>query len=380
MGNLLKQMLINDNLRRRPSSGKLKTVKKEEHKLLLLGTGESGKSTIFLQLKQLISQDEIPVSDYDNIIPYLLITNTIVFIKKCQELYPDEPFENKESLEIVKSFECLENTFQSTDLELHDSFNYDNDLHQKLVSLWKDKKFLDTFYLYRYDKHVFIQNLEKFTPRYKFSFEDIINCRKKTLGIVNFEFNIKNFAFNLVDVGGQQNERKKWKNCFKDVSILIYVASLSDYDQNCYEDSTKNRMLESLEVFEQSINGEWFRDTPIILILNKKDVLEKKMKDKNGLKDTFSDYEGGQNFENAIEFIKQKFRKADQKKDLDRMSIHLLQATDLGNVQKFYDEIEKTLLYWVDQAVKENSTSLSNKRLSKTNSLSSDLSNNSEKK
>ena len=65
-------------------------------------------------------------------------------------------------------------------------------------------------------------------------------------------------GFNLVDVGGQQNERRKWKKCFADVSILIYVASLSDYDQNCYEDSKKNRMLESLEVFESTINGNFF--------------------------------------------------------------------------------------------------------------------------
>ena len=38
--------------------------------------------------------------------------------------------------------------------------------------------------------------------------------------------------------------------------------------------------------------------------MNKKDVLEKKLKQNNGLKDTFSEYEGGQDSEKAIDFIK----------------------------------------------------------------------------
>jgi GTPase SAR1 family protein len=44
-GNLFRQMIAND-LKKKVSSDHLKVVEKEEYKLLLLGTGESGKSVL----------------------------------------------------------------------------------------------------------------------------------------------------------------------------------------------------------------------------------------------------------------------------------------------------------------------------------------------
>lgn len=42
--------------------------------------------------------------------------------------------------------------------------------------------------------------------------------------------------FSIVDVGGQKSERKKWIHCFENVIALIYLASLSEYDQ-CLEEN-----------------------------------------------------------------------------------------------------------------------------------------------
>lgn len=35
----------------------------------------------------------------------------------------------------------------------------------------------------------------------------------------------------IVDVGGQKSERRKWIHCFENVTSLIFLASLSEYDQ-----------------------------------------------------------------------------------------------------------------------------------------------------
>ena len=48
----------------------------------------------------------------------------------------------------------------------------------------------------------------------------------------------------MFDVGGQRNERKKWIHCFDDVTAVIFVAAISEYDQNLYEDHKTNRMHE----------------------------------------------------------------------------------------------------------------------------------------
>lgn len=34
-----------------------------------------------------------------------------------------------------------------------------------------------------------------------------------------------------MDVGGQRNERKKWIHCFENVTAIVFVVSLNEYDQ-----------------------------------------------------------------------------------------------------------------------------------------------------
>lgn len=38
------------------------------------------------------------------------------------------------------------------------------------------------------------------------------------------------------DVGGQRSERKKWIHAFEDVSILLFLCAVSEYDQFLFED------------------------------------------------------------------------------------------------------------------------------------------------
>lgn len=39
----------------------------------------------------------------------------------------------------------------------------------------------------------------------------------------------------MVDVGGQRSERKKWIHCFENVTSVIFLAALSEYDQVLFE-------------------------------------------------------------------------------------------------------------------------------------------------
>ena len=35
----------------------------------------------------------------------------------------------------------------------------------------------------------------------------------------------------MVDVGGQRSERRKWIHCFENVTSIIFLVALSEYDQ-----------------------------------------------------------------------------------------------------------------------------------------------------
>ena len=65
---------------------------------------------------------------------------------------------------------------------------------------------------------------------------------------------------------------------FADVDCVIFVASLASYDISLSEDNTANRLLESITLFKSIFNNVWFKNTPMVLILNKRDILSLKIR------------------------------------------------------------------------------------------------------
>merc|ERR1711994_927127 len=107
--------------------------------------------------------------------------------------------------------------------------------------------------------------------------QDILLVRHRTTGVIEQKFGIRGTSFHIFDVGGQKSERKKWIHCFEHVTAVIFVASLSCYDEVMFEDEEKNSMVDSIELFEKICNNEWFKDTAMILFLNKKDLFAEKI-------------------------------------------------------------------------------------------------------
>lgn len=59
----------------------------------------------------------------------------------------------------------------------------------------------------------------------------------------------------MFDVGGQRDERRKWIQCFNDVTAIIFVTASSSYNLVLREDPTQNRVKESLELFASLWNN-----------------------------------------------------------------------------------------------------------------------------
>lgn len=151
-------------------------------------------------------------------------------------------------------------------------------------------------------------------PDYVPSETDVLNSRVKTTGIVTESYNIDGTNFEMYDVGGQRNERKKWIHCFEGVTAVIFVAALSEYDMKLYEDGATNRMVEALTLFDDICNNTFFRDSAMILFLNKKDLFQEKIK-KKAISDSeaFSDYRGRPgNYEDGVNYFLKKFLKTDK--------------------------------------------------------------------
>lgn len=109
----------------------------------------------------------------------------------------------------------------------------------------------------------------------------------------------------MFDVGGQRSERKKWIHCFENVTTILFLVAISEYDQLLFEDETVNRMQEALTLFDSICNSRWFVKTSIILFLNKIDRFKEKLP-VSPMKNYFPDYEGklNQNGSNGREHQK----------------------------------------------------------------------------
>jgi len=179
-------------------------------------------------------------------------------------------------------------------------------------------------------------------PDYVPNEQDILRSRAKTTGIIETDFSVGNAKFTLVDVGGQRSERRKWMHCFQDVTAVIFCVALSDYDLKLYEDETTNRMQESLKLFKDICSTKWFQKTAIILFLNKKDVFQKKITT-SSLTECFPEYTGGMNFEEASQYIEDKFLSMNENPS-KLIYTHFTQATDTGNVQVVFKAVQDILL------------------------------------
>jgi hypothetical protein len=176
--------------------------------------------------------------------------------------------------------------------------------------------------------------------------KDVLLSRVRTSGIITETYEIEGLTFEMYDVGGQRNERKKWIHCFDNVTAVIFVAALSEYNQRLFEDQAVNRMTEALDLFEEITSNNYFLNSSMLLFLNKRDLFEDKVKTVP-INDTeaFSDYEGGSNSEAGVQYFEQKFKERFKKHDGDReLYHHVTCATDTANVRIVFGACKDIIL------------------------------------
>jgi len=127
------------------------------------------------------------------------------------------------------------------------------------------------------------------------------------------------------------SERKKWIHCFENVTTILFLVAISEYDQLLFEDETVNRMQEALTLFDSICNSRWFINTSIILFLNKIDRFRDKLP-VSPMKHYFPDYEGGDNETAACDYILNRFVSLNQS-DTKNIYTHFTCATDTTQIR-----------------------------------------------
>ncbi|VVC32322.1 Hypothetical protein CINCED_3A018427 [Cinara cedri] len=267
-----------------------KQVYRATHRLLLLGAGESGKSTIVKQMRILhvngFSEEEKrqKIEDIKKNIRDAILTITGAMSTLTPPVQLEHP-ENQFRVDYMQ------------DVASQHNFEYTTEFYEHTELLWKDRGVQSCFE--RSNEYQLIDCAKYFLdqvhiikqPNYTPSEQDILRCRVLTSGIFETRFQVEKVNFHMFDVGGQRDERRKWIQCFNDVTAIIFVTACSSYNMVLREDPTQNRLRESLDLFKSIWNNRWLRTISVILFLNKQDLLAEKIKaGKSRLEDYFAEF------------------------------------------------------------------------------------------
>ena len=207
-------------------------------------------------------------------------------------------------------------------------------------TLWEHEKIQNTyaarskFQLTDSSAYYFNKVEEVAAPGYLPSDADILRSRVRTSGIVEEKYTIDGMQFSMYDVGGQRNERKKWIHCFENVTAIIFVAAISEYDQVLFEDHTQNRVVEAIELFGEICSSAWFTNTSIVLFLNKVDLFQAKVPVRK-IEDNplFADCTAGHDVQKGIEYMTNRFLDVLSPERRADMYCKATCATDTSNVK-----------------------------------------------
>ena len=175
--------------------------------------------------------------------------------------------------------------------------------------------------------------------------DDCVRARIRSSGVIQADFTVDGVPYSLYDAGGQRAERRKWIHHFDDVTALIYMASLTDYDEVLYEDNSKNRLQESLEVFEDlQRNHEW----QTLLFLNKLDLFEDKYLGRKVPLNASGLFpyapQGNDDMDAAIKWMSALYKSKMLTPDKDAFFVHAISAVDSKAVEALFAETKMIVL------------------------------------
>ena len=281
--------------------------------MVLFGGGETGKSTLYTQLKILLGVLEISPDSIRN----CKDRHLQIFISHCHDLvrYARANVQSHDFVDPFKELPHSEFPFPKNGGIKIDWLPFLNSNNQELLTNFWGQDSVQDMWRNTVAPHsqaeavqYFVSNLERLCDaRSPMEIDDLLFAQIRTFGLYSASCTQANMRLEVIDTGGQRSERRKWPSIAPTPSCIIFVASASEFNEILYEDHNKNRWKESLECLTSVARSDIWKDVPIVLVLNKVDVLERKLlwfkETKTSLDDYFPELELGSNHDGSLDIV-----------------------------------------------------------------------------
>jgi len=216
-------------------------------KVLLLGTGDSGKSTFIKQIHLICKKEfsDLDVRTGKRVVQDCLLGN--IKTLGCA-FVQDERFASCDD-HVQKMAR-----FVTTETEL-----YHPQWPLAITTLWAHPVVLDIFsrkielsLATDTNAKYFLDASDRILDSdYAPTTQDLLHVRLKTTGVREQEFANPNerLTIKVIDVGGQRSERRKWLNHFDNVDLIVYFSAVDGYAMRMAEFDA-NRFDDDIRLFK----------------------------------------------------------------------------------------------------------------------------------
>ena len=277
---------------------KLHGVFADENRVILIGPSNSGKSTFRIQMESW-SQPSFNKHEI-NQFHYILKENVISFIQSVYKKMENDKIElSKELSQLLEPFIQYKS----------DSMVFNDDIISSLKDIVKDPQFRKYMkemidIQYPHAIHFIDESDVLFDKNYQIDTSTIARLRVRTVGFTRQPFIINGNIVQIIDVGGAMMERNKASAFNSGIDKVIFFINLSDIDLPLFEDDTKNRFEDALQMYQEACSNPVYESSQFYLMLTHSDRLEERLKHSTFFKDFFPDFHGNpHNLNECVSYI-----------------------------------------------------------------------------
>ena len=319
-------------------------MKSTDVKIAILGIHGSGKSTFFTQCRKIIP---IPFSDeYKKFHKHFVIEEIVKAIieicKKAKELNLESQWSEQEK-EHVSNINRIREWEELNDKQAMDHIYHENAamFAEYIEKVWSMDTVKQCYYEHRHELKIF-DGLDYFMnermnelkdEKYMPNTPDLVHFDKPG-DFVEVKFNKSGLHMCLLEI----DERVPFKaQICERASMLVFIVNIAAFD---VVNQGEYLLVTALKYFKKAVNNPALETKPLIVLLNKIDLLEIKLKDSSfGITKAFPKYlQNVHGVSESVAYIRQQFESS-VKQNKQRLLIEECSLTSVEHCGKVLQNI-----------------------------------------